>query len=140
MIKINLHSTKETFEIAGKEFTADFSDAHLKRYFEYGQNVAEQDKELANKFPDMDKEKDFAKVAKVIAELIPQRAELFKQFFDKCFGEGKGEELYQLVGESTPNMQLIFEAVWKAIVTKMQNEEVTQAEKVADKYIKKNKK
>jgi hypothetical protein len=140
MIKINLQNTKEEFEIAGKVFTADFSDAHLQKYFEYGQDVAEQDKALAEKFPDMDKEQDFAKVAGVIAELIPQRADLFKQFFDKCFGEGKGEELYQLVGESTPNMQLIFEAVWKAIVGKMQNDELDKAQEVADKYIKKSKK
>lgn len=136
MIKINVKSTKEEFEIAGKVFVADFSDIQLRKYFEYGNEVAEQDKALAKKFPNMDKEKDFAKMAKVIADLIPQRAGLFKSFFDKCFGEGKGEEIYQLVGEATSNMELIFEAIWKTIVEKMNNQNMQEANAKAEKYIK----
>lgn len=141
MIKINLASVKETFEIGGKEFVADFSDVQLKKYFEYGQEVAEKDKEIAAKFPDVNEDADFGKVALAIAELLPKRAATFIEFFDKCFGEGKGIEIYKICGESTPNMMTVFQAVWQTIVSKMHNQEIEHAQEVADKYIKnKNKK
>lgn len=137
MIKINLQNTKEQFEIAGKVFEADFSDIQLKKYFEYGQEVAEFDRKLQEQYPDMANENDFGKLASAIAEVLPKRAESFKDFFDKCFGEGQGEEIYQVCGESTPNMQKVFEAIWQTIINKMQNVE-SKEQQVTDKYIKNN--
>lgn len=135
MIKINLTSVKEQFEIGGKVFEADFSDDKLKKYFEYGNEVAELDKKINAKFPKIDEEKDFGKLASAIAEVLPQRAESFRIFFDKTFGAGKGQEIYEICGESTPNLQKVFEAVWQVILSKLATAD-SEGQVAADKYIK----
>lgn len=135
MIKINLVSTKEEFEIGNKVFEADFSDNNLKDYFQYGQDMYKKEQEIAKEFPNIENEKDFDKVAHAIVKVLPKKAEGLKGFFDKTFGAGQGEVVYKICGESTSNMQKVFEVIWVVILEKMQNVE-SEGQKTVDKYVK----
>lgn len=135
MIKINLQSTKEEFEINGIVFIVDFSDSKLKEYFEFTQELYGKEMEIEKEFSGIEHEKDFNKVANAIVTLLPKQANGYKLLFDKIFGEGKGEEIYKLCGESTPNMKTVFEIVWNTILDKMQNVE-SEGQKAVDKYVK----
>lgn len=137
MIKINLQNTIEEFQIGDHTYSADFSDEALRRYFKNGKEVDEIDKQIEAEYPDIENEQDFSKVAGAIIAVLPKRAESYKRFFDQTFGEGKGEEIYSLCGESTPNMQKVFEAVWRVILDKMQNIE-SEGQRAAKKYVKNN--
>lgn len=134
MIKINLQSTKETFEIGDKEFTADFSDTNVKEYFELTKEFYEKGINMEKKYAGLEKEKDPNKLINTLVQLIPEQANEFKNLFDRIFGEGKGEEIYKLCGESTPNMKLVFEVVWGTVLDRMKNVE-SEGQKTVDKYV-----
>jgi len=135
MIKIDLNETKKDFRIKDKTFTANFSDDTLRHYFEIGKEIDKLDKDFEEKFPDIENERDFGKVAQAVIEALPVRAESYQEFFDETFGEGSGAEIYEICGESTPNMKKVFDAVWNEILKHMAGIE-TKEETTAKKYIK----
>ncbi|APB37982.1 DUF6673 family protein [Heyndrickxia coagulans] len=135
MIKINLQKVTETFQIGDKTYEADFNDEALKKYFKQGQKIWEYDKQVSEKYPDIENTDDFGKVCAAAIDVLPARAESYKSFFNETFGEGTGEKIYAICGKSTPNMQKVFMEVWKVIYRKVMDIE-TESDRAAKKYVK----
>lgn len=135
MIKINLQKVTETFQIGDKTYEADFNDEALKKYFKQGQKIWEYDKQVSEKYPDIENTDDFGKVCTAVIDVLPARAESYKSFFNETFGEGAGEKIYAICGKSTPNMQKVFMEVWKVIYRKVMDIE-TESDRTAKKYVK----
>jgi hypothetical protein len=139
MINIQLRSTKESFEILGHKFNAYFSDTSLKKFWDEGSKVNESDEGLVKRHGGLKRLDDpeskissteaYRELAAAALDSIPTNCEAYKKFFDSVFGQGKGEEIYELCGRSTPNMGRVFEVVWQSVMKHMYARTETRTER-----------
>ncbi|MFX3618728.1 MAG: hypothetical protein ACE3JK_14565 [Sporolactobacillus sp.] len=143
-MKIQLKSEKTVFEIGDQKFETRFTDSTLQKFWEAGNKINQEDKEFSKNHPglkdlddpqkakDIDATEQYDRFAGAVLDSLPKSRQEFTDFFDLVFGEGSGQKIYSLCGESTYNMERVFDSIWNAIIDHMYGRTAPRRERRQD--------